>query len=117
MKSMKTAKSSKELMELAKEAGEKTTLEQAEGCNGRLHLAAKELSDEEVDCAAGGRYRTANDHKLTTMENECEFFICKSCWTQNGQGHTVRCPYEGLYTCLACRYCSYENGLWICGHN
>ena len=50
----KEAKSAEELLALARENSIELTEEQAKACFARLHPAAGELTDDELDAVAGG---------------------------------------------------------------
>ena len=64
----KEAKSAKELQEMAAKQGVSITMEEAETGYERLHPAAKELSDEELDNVSGGG-----------CNSEPEPIACKKC--------------------------------------
>ena len=67
----KKAKSSEELMALAKENGEELTEESAKEYFELLNPKTGELSDDELDNVAGGGCHTKDCHLMTTIGPSC----------------------------------------------
>ncbi len=118
----KQTKTSEELLALAKENDMNMTEEEAKAYFEQLHAKTGELSDDELDDVSGGTtcyYH--NDYPVTTVADMCELWTCPNC------GHRLKnpralnihqCSKGGNYTvcCNECRYCSYEDALWLCKH-
>lgn len=119
---VKKANSPEELMMLAQENDLKMTLEEAKAYFDQIHAPTGELSDDELDDVAGGTtcyYH--NDCPVTTVADVCDLWTCPKC------GHGIKnvvalknhqCSKGGNYTlcCNECKYCSYEDALWLCKH-
>ena len=64
IKKLRNAKTKEEILAIARENGGEMTAEQAEELLKRLNGAADEISDEDLEAAAGGReFRVWYDHQ------------------------------------------------------
>ncbi len=115
------AKSADELYKMAREMEgmEEFTEEDAKTCFDLVNRRG-ELSDEEIENAAGGCRK--NGRLVTTLaEGACEDFICKKCHlpehaAQPG-GEKCNCYiFRISYTCGKCEYIIKEGGLWLCNN-
>lgn len=110
----KQAKSSKELITLAKENGIDISDDEAEEYFERLNNSG-ELSDEELDNVAGGCGGGTPDERLSvTKLYSCEYFVCADChiWVPAKRGDHLwqfhNCnsdPNHQVY--VGCEYCKY----------
>ncbi len=110
----KQAKSSEELITLAKENGIDISNDEAEEYFERLNNSG-ELSDEELDNVAGGCGGGAPDERLSvTKLYSCEYFVCADChiWVPAKRGDHLwqfhNCnsdPNHQVY--VGCEYCKY----------
>ncbi len=119
----KECKSAEELLALAKENNIEMTAEEAAEQYAMLHNEG-ELSDDELDGAAGGGCHKKDGRLVVTTQYGCGNWKCK----HNDGGRKL--TYEEMrskYTCgssscvhaaicLYCKYMSYEKGLWLCNH-
>ncbi len=114
----KECKSVEELFELAKENNIEMTAEEAKAKFAELHNEG-ELSDDELDSAAGGACHRPDGRMVTTVGNGCDYWTCKKCgkiWY--GLGVTDdKCECRSARSCNDCKYISYEKGLWICNND
>ena len=115
----KETKTVEELSALAKESGIQMTEEEAKAYFEQLHPKTGELSDEELDNVAGGGCYAKNGKLVVSAMHQCGDFRCKKddgTQHQNITGPRY-CSTCGIITyCFRCKYCSYENGLWLCNH-
>ena len=112
----KEAKSTEELLTLAKENGVELTKEEAEAYFAQLNKSG-ELSDEELDNVAGGGCHNKDGRLVVTVWYNCSDFTCKKCGRKNTGDHFhlidgYRTNY--MQQCQFCKYISYEGGLWLC---
>ena len=116
------ANSAEELLALAKENNVEFTQEQAEAYFDQMNKSG-ELSDDELDNVAGGTCYKGK-RPVVTLGNRCERWICKYCGETLGdcdniQGNQHECSVERNWVniiCSSCKYCKYENALWLCYH-
>ena len=96
----KAAKSTEELLSLAKENGIELTEEEAAEYFTQINKSG-ELSDEELDNVAGGGCHNKDGRLIVS-----EFYHCE---------HAVftKISYQ---SCVTCKYSSYEKGLRLCNH-
>ena len=113
----KQAKSPEELLTLAKENGAGLTEEEAKAYFDQLHKSG-ELSDDELDNVAGGGCHAKDGRLVVTVYHDCELFRCKKCGGKKKFGlYSNSCGGCGtLLACEYCKFCSYENGLWLCNN-
>ncbi len=119
----KECKSVEELLALAKENNAELTLAEAEAYFAQLHNEG-ELSDDELDGAAGGSCHKKDGRMVVTVLYRCEHYACHKCGLPRYDDiHRadrcqcdlrVRAP-EGA-ACKSCKYMSYEKGLRLCNH-
>lgn len=133
----KAAKTSAELLALAKENGIELTEEGAEAYFDRFHKSG-ELSDEELDNVAGGGCYAGDGRLVVTCGHECKKWVCKKCnhglayvkqyvyhgtqkhyYTDWAHCYTgcgfMYCPEED-WTCKNCKYYVWEGGLFLCNN-
>lgn len=111
-----------ELLKLAQENDLKMTIEEAKAYFDQLHAPKGELSDDELDDVSGGTtcyYH--NDYPVTTVADVCDLWTCPNCGlrVRNPKALNIHpCSKGGNYTvcCNECKYCSYEDALWLCKH-
>ncbi len=96
----KEAKSTEELLSLAKENGIEMTDEEGAAYFAQMKKNG-ELSDEELDNVAGGGCHNKDGRLIVS-----EFYHCE---------HAVftKISYQ---SCVTCKYSSYEKGLRLCNH-
>ena len=113
----KKAKSSEELMALAKENGEELTEESAKEYFELLNPKTGELSDDELDNVAGGGCHNGGKLVVSVM-HYCDEWRCKDDGSQcDIDGILVNCNTCRVAAyCFSCKYCSYEKGLWLCNN-
>ena len=133
----KAAKTSAELLALAKENGIELTEESAAAYFDRFHKSG-ELSDEELDNVAGGGCYAGDGRLVVTCGHECKKWVCKKCnhglayvkqyvyhgtqkhyYTDWAHCYTgcgfMYCPEED-WTCKNCKYYVWEGGLFLCNN-
>lgn len=133
----KAAKTSAELLALAKENGIELTEEGAEAYFDRFHKSG-ELTDEELDNVAGGGCYAGDGRLVVTCGHECKKWVCKKCnhglayvkqyvyhgtqkhyYTDWAHCYTgcgfMYCPEED-WTCKNCKYYVWEGGLFLCNN-
>lgn len=118
IKKVKAAKSPEELKSLAKENNMELTEEEAGAYYAQFHGKNGELSDDELDNVAGGGCHTDDGRLVVSALNLC------SVWRCNHDGG--ECRKDGINSfcyvcnklayCNSCKFCSYENGLWLCNN-
>ena len=113
----KKAKSSEELMALAKENGTEMTEESAEAYYNLLHPQNGEVSDDERDNVTGGGCHNGGKLVVSVM-HYCDEWRCKDDGSQcDIDGILVNCNTCRVAAyCFSCKYCSYEKGLWLCNN-
>ncbi len=123
----KECKSAEELLALAKENGYEMTAEEAAEKFAVLNNVG-EMSDEELENAAGGSCHAKGGRMIVTVGYKCDHWTCEKCGgpleyiTIHSPGYgtedylTVVCNHVKLYTCNNCKHMSYEGGLWLCNH-
>ena len=111
----KLAKSPEEILALAKENGAELTEESAKAYFDQLHKTG-ELTDDELDNVAGGGCHTKDGRMVVSAIHYCRGFICKKCdcGLSSHEAVCIRCRCEAY--CNACKYCTYEKGLWLCNN-
>ena len=115
----KQAKTSEELMALAKENGFEMTEESAKAYFEQLNPKTGELADEELDNVAGGSCYASDGRMVISLGYVCRGFSCKK---DGGRATGFICivPYCAecgtTANCGQCKYCSYEKGLWLCNN-
>ena len=121
-----------ELLKLAHENGmEEFGEENAKAYFDLLHKSG-ELSDSEIETAAGGGCAVkVNGRAMVALINECRFWRCDSCNSEKSRvpkrnGREPRAYYlspdqlgpcyggKHKHLCSDCYYCSYEKGAWWC---
>ena len=113
----KETKSVDELMALAKENDIEMTEESANAYFNQFHPTSGELSDEELDNVAGGSCYASDGRMVVSLGYVCKEFRCKK---DGYRAHGFIClvPHcekcETTANCGACKFCSYEKGLWLC---
>ena len=138
----KAAQSPEELLQLARENGMSDfTEENAKGYFEVMHKSG-ELSDEELEQAAGGCKK--GGRTVVTVLNSCSHWRCDACnfhmlpSRSSGSNLAPRASYlpeESLrgcrgygvgyfessayhkHHCDCCYYCSYEGGMWYCNNS
>ncbi len=119
----KECKSAEELLALAKENGIEMSAEEAKAKYAELHNEG-ELSDDELDQAAGGGCHKKDGRLSVTIAHYCDHFICKDCGkpSMRRPGHDMdtegSCMCGGTMrdVCNNCKYMSYESGWWYCNN-
>lgn len=118
----KEAKTAEELLALAKENGVPLNEESAKAYYEKMHKTG-ELSDEELDnVAGGGCYH--EDKLVVSALHYCENWQCHKCGKQDHSSlHGHRCdretsnePANIIACCNSCKYCVYQDALWLCTH-
>lgn len=112
----KGAKTTEELIELAKENGAEMTEESAKAYFDLLHPQSGEVSDDELDNVSGGGCHASDGREIVTVGHCCTGFVCDKC---GGGGIET---YLGTFCkecgrtamCSHCKYCTYEKALWLC---
>ena len=89
----KKAKSSEELMALAKENGEELTEESAKEYFELLNPKTGELSDDELDNVAGGGCYNKDGHLMTTVGHRCRYYEEDTSETFGMNGTCMKCKY------------------------
>ena len=141
LKKARAAKSSEELLQLAREndIGDFTE-ENAKAYFEAMHRSG-ELSDEELEQAAGGCKK--GGRTVVTVLNSCNHWRCDACnfdlkpqrpskvgldprasylpeeALQGCQGNGIADfddPAYHRHHCNCCYYCSYEGGMWYCNN-
>ncbi len=116
----KACKSVEELFALAKENGMEMTAEQAAEQFAQLHNEG-ELSDEELNGAAGGGCHRKDGRLVVTTMYRCDFWVHEKCGKNEDACQCIGGYDHGGYRkvghfCNTCKYCSYEKGLWLCNN-
>ncbi len=115
----KECKSAEELLALAKENNIEMTAEEAAEKYAELHTEG-ELSDDELDSAAGGGCHRPDGRLVITLNHSCDHYTCKKCGKGKGANFTVHhaknCTIYTNGVCSDCKFMSYEKGLWICNN-
>ena len=131
MNKAKAAKNPEELLELAKKNGfPDMDPETAENYFDRLSRSG-EISDEELDSAAGGCKK--GGRRMVSLGNLCpgDFWVCKHCLLP---ANTCVCSWDKVPdlarklgnvsifpnvkdSCSTCGWCSYEGGTWYCNNS
>ena len=83
IKKARAAKSAGELIELAKVNGKEMTAEQAAAIFNSINRSG-EISDDELEYAAGGCAVRAHGQKMVSALNSCGHWKCKYCNEYNG---------------------------------
>ena len=96
----KEAKSTEELLTLAKENGVELTKEETEAYFAQMNKSG-ELSDEELDNVAGGGCHNKDGRLIVSEFYSCEHAAFTRITNQS---------------CVTCKYSSYEKGLRLCNH-
>ncbi len=116
----KECKSAEELLALAKENGVEMTAEEAEAYLAELGTEG-EMSDDELENAAGGGCHNKEGRLVVTTKHSCDFWAHKQCGKGaqgckciGGYDHGCYMPVERC--CETCKYCTYEKALWLCNH-
>lgn len=118
IKKAKEAKSTEELIEIAKDNGITLTLEEAEEHFLSLHKSG-EIEDDELDSVSGGACHTNyNGKKYTVVTSACK------CFTGMYEGTPYKIFDDVVYAdwyhyskdgcCGRCRYLWIEKGLGFC---
>lgn len=119
MKRASACSSPEELAKLAEENGSELTEEQAAAYFGQLHRSG-ELCDEELDNVAGGGCYKKDGRLVVTVGYSCDCYQCKYCdvaYTDHYcLGKSATSAEWVKKNCNSCRYCSYENALWLCNN-
>ena len=117
----KEAKSTEELLTLAKENGVELTKEETEAYFAQMNKSG-ELSDEELDNVSGGGCHAKDGRLIVTSAYSCEDFTCKLCGSHRRDYHTHVTNLESRTativqpTCNFCKYLTIERGLYLCNH-
>ena len=122
LQAARAAKSSEELISLAKEQGIDITVEQAANF---LNPPKGELSDEELENVAGGYCKQGGSEygrEIVTLVTPCVHGLKKYMedhWVGAEAHGTRRC---GSYHFVSgqggkCGYLSYEKGIWYCNYS
>ena len=111
----KKAESKEELIAMAKENGTELTPESAEAYFKLLHPKTGEVSDDELENVSGGGCYNKGRLVVTTQ------FSCWDWHCKNGcDKEVVQTPFytvcKNCGNIYACKYCSYEKGLWLCNN-
>lgn len=118
----KNAASVEEILQLAKENEVEITPECAQAYFAHLHRTGA-LNDEELDNVSGGGCHHEGKLVVSAL-NYCDDWICERCGKhQHNTIHGHRCDREtsqeksNIFACCSsCKYCIYEDGLWLCTH-
>ena len=101
----KQAKTAEELAALAKETGVELTAEEANTYFAQLNPKSGELSDDELDCVAGGcGTPTHNGHPIINRNGTCEYWM--------SENTKQRIPRGG--TCYHCWYMAWDDDIEYC---
>ena len=113
----KNAKTPEDLIALSNENGMEMTEESAEAYYNLLHPQNGEVSDDELDNVAGGGCHNGGKLVVSVL-HYCDEWRCKDDGSQcDIDGIMVNCNTCRVAAyCFSCKYCSYENGLWL-GNN
>lgn len=131
IKKAKSASSTEELLKIAQENGmQEFTEENAKAYFEAMHKSG-ELSDDELESAAGGC--KSNNRRVVTLGYVCPvrfLWRCKRCLNpQEGchcgwdllpetcEAYRASMFPNTLYTCGTCGWCSYESGIWYCNNS
>ena len=112
-----------ELVALAKEKEIDATEERIKEFYETNHKSG-ELNDDELDNVAGG-WCYNGGRPIITVGEQHDCFVCKWCANKNKEdlrsyvGTVHSCSARNRYletvnNCDNCRYCIYEDGLWLC---
>ncbi len=118
----RAAKSPEEIIALAKENDVLLSEEEANAYFEQMNKTG-ELSDDELDSVAGGGCHSGDGRLVVTSLYSCKDFSCV-CGAGNSvvlRGATQNMHYvctscSRARGCDTCKYCSYENGLWLCSN-
>lgn len=115
----KNCASPEEIVSLVAENGLEMSGEQAKEYYDRLNRLG-ELSDEELNSAAGGGCHKKDGRLVVTVGYSCDNYQCRYCdvaYTDHYcLGKSGTSAEWVKKNCNSCRYCSYENALWLCNH-
>ncbi len=125
----KECKSAEELFTLAKENNIEMTAEEAAEKFAQLHNEG-ELSDNELETAAGGACHKKDGRMVVTAFHSCEHYLCEKCGLPAPEGgqsiyQAGRCKCGatgggkgsiGGAACKSCKFCSYEKAMWLCNN-
>ena len=130
IKKAKAAKSSAELIALAKENGVEITPEEAASCFTKLNPQSGDISDEELENVSGGGCHNSDGRLIVTGCNMCDHWSCLQCGGSTSS-HTykisphlntgmITCATNGTfsagYGCSYCGHCSAAGGFVVCNH-
>ena len=116
----KNASSPADIIKLAEENGVEISEESANAYFVQIHKNGELADDELADVSGGGCY---HDGKLVVSAlNCCDDWICHKCGSnQHNVIHGHRCDRETsqeksnmVACCGSCKYCIYEDSLWLC---
>ena len=116
----KKAKSAEDLLALAKENDMALTEDSAKAYFEKIKKT-EEIDDEELENVTGGGCH--HEGKLVVSALHCcGDWTCKKCGQQYYNAvHGHRCDRETsqeksnvIAVCESCKYCVYEDGLWLC---
>ncbi len=117
----KQANSPEELLALAKENDYPLDEESAKAYFEKIHKSG-ELSDDELGSVAGGGCHTNDGRLVVTRGYGCFEWRCKKCgcsvnqFRSDGRDGLCSGRHENSGKCMACKFMSYESGLWLCNH-
>lgn len=127
----KTARSTEELLTLAKENNVELTDEEAKVYFEQLHSASGELSDDELDNVAGGGCKSCSSGR-TVVTSGCRCFTgcyqsilhsSSNDWknrsdvvrTDNYMVRSMWYDHSSINACGSCRFLEFEGQTGVCG--
>lgn len=117
MKSAMAAGSPEELLKITRENGMNGFTEESANAYYELLHKSGELSDDELESAAGGCMK--GGRRVVTIMNLCElpeFWRCKRCKKNIRDCHCSLPFMSDKRECGTCDWCSYEKGMWYCNN-
>ena len=117
----KTAKSTDELLELAKANGVEITEDDAKSYFAQPNPKYGEIDDDELDNVAGGACYAGDGRMVVTVGYVCaDISGCPHCKNSSLRIDASGCVYcntcNRQLTCKDCNHMSYEGGMWLCNH-
>ena len=117
----KTAKSTDELLELAKANGVEITEDDAKTYFAQLNPKYGEIDDDELGNVSGGACYAGDGRMVVTVGYVCaDISGCPHCKNSSMRIDASGCVYcntcNRQLTCKDCNHMSYEGGMWLCNH-
>lgn len=117
----KTAKTAKELLELAKANSVEITADNAKAYFTQFNPQYGEIDDDDLNNVSGGACYAGDGRMVVTVGYVCaEISGCPHCKNSSMRIDSLGCVYcntcNRKLTCKDCNHMSYEGGMWLCNH-